>query len=106
MFHCGSPFTGGGYFNFENDGIACIECSKSREPAKIMEEAGEPGETVFFLQPGTIKAMQHIVYSPMDRLFKFALSNGALSELSTFVDLYTGLKLEKKYKKLDYLKHL
>jgi DNA repair protein RecO (recombination protein O) len=103
---CGSPFTGGGYFNFENDGIACIECSKSREPAKIMEEAGEPGETVFFLQPGTIKAMQHIVYSPMDRLFKFALSNGALSELSTFVDLYTGLKLEKKYKKLDYLKHL
>ncbi len=89
---CGSPFTGGGYFDFENDGIVCCEC--------VRESNGH------FLQSGTIKAMQHIVYSPMDRLFKFVLSNGALSELSTFVDMYTGLKLEKKYKKLDYLKHL
>jgi DNA repair protein RecO (recombination protein O) len=87
---CGRPFTVGGYFDFENNGIACSKC--------VNEPSGH------FLQTGTIKAMQHIVYSPMDRLFKFTLSNVVLSELSMFVDMYTGLKLEKEYKKLDFLK--
>lgn len=89
---CGGSFEDGGSFDFERDGIICAGCQGSKSG--------------LYLDKSAIKAMQHIIYSPMEKLFRFALASQSLSGLSRLMERYLEQKLEKNFKKLDYLKNI
>ncbi|NLC68846.1 MAG: DNA repair protein RecO [Clostridiaceae bacterium] len=61
---------------------------------------------MYKISPGTARAMHHIVYSSMDKLFNFELSKPVLAELSTIVDRFLREMLEKDYTKLKFLRDI
>lgn len=56
------------------------------------------------LSGGTIKALTHIVYSKIEDLFNFNVSQIVLDELGRITKRYLRDRLEKDYTKLDFLK--
>lgn len=58
------------------------------------------------ISPAAIMALRHIIYSKMNDLFNFDLSPVVLAELSRISKRYLRERLEKDYKKLDFLKTL
>lgn len=60
--------------------------------------------SMYKISPGTARAIYHIVYSSMDKLFSFELSKPILTELSFIVDRFLREMLEKDYTKLRFLR--
>lgn len=92
---CGDGEADNFLFSFKNCGLVCTrkECvSKDPYARNIMS--------------GTVRALCHIVYSRMDQLFNFNVSEAVLSELSYISRRYLRERLEKDYTKLDFLKEL
>jgi len=55
---------------------------------------------------GTIKALTYIIYSKIEDLFNFKVSQVILDELGRLMKRYLRDRLEKDYNKLDFLKQL
>ncbi|NMB97410.1 MAG: DNA repair protein RecO [Clostridiaceae bacterium] len=58
------------------------------------------------LLPGTVKALYHIVFAEINRLFNFNVSKEVLEQLKSITNKYLRERLDKNYKHLDYLKKL
>lgn len=56
--------------------------------------------------PGTVKALYHIAYSPINNLFNFNVSKEILDQLKSITRRYLRERLDKNYNRLDYLKNL
>ena len=83
------------YFSFKKCGFICKkdEClSEDVSAIKIL--------------PGTVKALYHIVYTKANNLFSFDVSDDVLKQLKNLIDRYLSERLDKSYKRLDYLKNL
>lgn len=59
-------------------------------------------ERVIALAPPVLKAMRHITYSDVERLFSFSLSDKALGTLQTATEEYVQSILQKRLKTLDF----
>lgn len=90
---CGGELSGEYSFSFINE---CVLCSKCTNP--------ENGDMKILA--GTLKALQHILYSKPDDLFRFELDTKILKELGKVSERFLREKLEKDYKKLLFLKTL
>ena len=91
--NCGSEKYDNMQFSFIKSGFICDDCSISeRNTIKI--------------SGGTAKAINHIVYSNIKELFNFEVSELVLNELGKISKRYLKDKLERDYKKLDFLKIL
>lgn len=77
-------------FSFKMNGLVCKNCTDREDAIEISE--------------GTAKVIKHIVKSRMDDLFAFEVSPKVLEELEIVNRRYLRDKLEKDYKKLDFLK--
>ncbi len=58
------------------------------------------------LSPGASRAIQYIIYSKMEDLFKFGLSAAVLEELERVIRRYLREQLERDFTKLDFLKSI
>jgi len=90
---CGNKTAEGLAFSFNRCGIICGQCSKADENAPDISS-------------GTARALYHIIYSPVKELFNFEVSPEVLKELGIINRKYLTDRLEKEYKKLDFLKTL
>jgi len=92
---CGKDELDKTFFSFKNCGLICSskDCL-STDPYAMR------------IAPGTVKALCHIIYSKMDQLFNFSVSEEVLSELAYISRRYLRERLEKDYTKLDFLKEL
>ena len=81
------------FFSFKECGILCNDCKKKDPNASK-------------ISTGTVKALQHIIYSRMKDLYSFSLSDQVLDELSRFSRKYIKERFERNYTKLDFLKSL
>ncbi|MDD4188904.1 MAG: DNA repair protein RecO [Eubacteriales bacterium] len=90
---CGRDLEGEYSFSFKNECVLCSECTSC-----------ENGDSRIL--PGTLKALRHILYSKPDNLFRFELDPKVLNELGKVCDRFLREKLEKDYKKLQFLKTL
>lgn len=86
---CGSPCNCD-RFSFKMSGLVCKNCTDREDAIEISE--------------GTAKAVKHIVKSSMSDLFAFEVSPRVLEELEMINRRYIREKLEKDYKRLDFLK--
>lgn len=90
---CGSGESTDLYFSFKECGVLCGDCKK-KDPNALKISAG------------TLKALQHIVYSKINDLYSFNLSDQVLDELAKFSKRYLKDRLDRNYSKLDFLKSL
>ncbi len=90
---CGSAPDRHYSFSFAKCGFLC-----DREKC-----AGEDGSSVL-LSSGASRAIQHIIYSPMEELFSFSMSAEPLEELGFISRRYLRERLERDFTKLDFLK--
>ncbi len=54
------------------------------------------------LSPAALTAMRHIIYSPLEKAFAFALKGAPLRELSEAAEAYSISVLQKRLKTLDF----
>ncbi|MDD2637226.1 MAG: DNA repair protein RecO [Bacteroidales bacterium] len=80
-------------FDFRDCRFVCSDCQMSE------------GEEIR-ISKGTAKALFYIVYAVEKELFNFELAPNILSELGAFNERYLVDRLEKSYKKLNFLKKL
>ncbi len=80
-------------FSFRHCGLLCRNC-------------GMHDKLSIRINPGTVKALQHIIYSAAGELFNFSVSDSVQGDLERILKRYLRERLEKDYKKLDFLKTL
>ena len=85
----------GMYFLGDKGKLLCAECL-NREYV---------GEYVKLL-PETLYAMRNIVFSPLDKCFKFSVSGEAVRQLAEVCEGYFLYRTERSFKALEYLKKL
>ncbi|HHV29676.1 DNA repair protein RecO [Acetivibrio mesophilus] len=90
---CGSTLFDSMYFSFLKCGFLCGGClAKDKGAIRISE--------------GAAKALNYIVYSKMNNLFSFEVSENVLDELGRVSRRYMRDRLEKNYNKLDFIKNI
>lgn len=90
---CGSEDLVKASFSFKKCGLLCNLC-------RIQDK------TAYDISAGTVKAMNHIIYSKLTELFSFNLSQTILDELGRINKRYIKDRLERDFTKLDFLKEL
>ncbi|NLD48523.1 MAG: DNA repair protein RecO [Clostridiaceae bacterium] len=91
--NCGSDSVDNLFFSFNKCAFICGNCIKDEIDTMA-------------ISPGTAKTLNHIVYSNIKALFNFEVSECVLRELSRISKKYLKDRLEKEYRKLDFLKAL
>lgn len=91
---CGTYESPRMYFLAERGQILCEECWRP--------EYGR-GQA---LGPGALMGMRHIVYSPIEKLFSFSLSAGALGELERAAEAYVLATVQKELTSLSFYKSI
>ncbi len=92
---CGEAPENNYSFSFSKCGFLCDR-----------EECSGEDRLSILLSPGASRAIQHIVYAPMDELFSFGLSEEVLDELGRITRKYMRERLERDFNKLDFLKSI
>ena len=82
---CGN--TDSAFFSIENASLYCDLCKHDGQVK---------------LPIGTVKALQYIVNSPIDKAFSFNLKGESLSKLSQITQKYVFYHLDMSFKSLDY----
>lgn len=91
--NCGRDSMDNLRFSFGKCGFICENCIKDEIDTMTISS-------------GTAKTLNHIVYSSIKSLFNFEVSESVLYELSRVSKRYLKDRLEKDYRKLDFLKTL
>ena len=87
---CGKSPAGDVLFSAEDGVFCCRGCSRKGR----------------LITPGVLTAMKHIVYSPVDRVYSFALSEADLKMLCITAESYLLHQTGKSFKTLDFYKSL
>ncbi|NMB34207.1 MAG: DNA repair protein RecO [Clostridium sp.] len=80
-------------FSFQDCGFLCGDCALE-------------GKNTLRISEGAAKALNYIIYSRVNNLFNFEVSLGVLRELGKISERFIRERLEKNYKKLDFIKTL
>ena len=103
---------------FAPDLVACDNCGKYdcaegmyflNDKAKLLCSGcinKDYGGDSIKLLPETLFAMRHIVFSPLDKCFKFSVSENAVRQLADVCEGYFLYRTERSFKALEYLKTL
>ncbi|MCX7710306.1 MAG: DNA repair protein RecO [Clostridia bacterium] len=89
---CGTQEMDSVLFSFSKCGFLCRACKINDVHA-------------IDISVGAYKTLRHIISSNLKDLFNFEVSEQVLNELSRISKKYLKDRLEKDYKKLDFLKH-
>ena len=85
----------------------CNSVYFSFSKSSVVNEADGGNESgAYTISAGTASAMRHIIKSPLNTLFSFEASPLVLKELSHICKNYLRDKMDKEYKKLDFLELL
>ena len=93
---CGKPVEemGNSLFELTDGYLFCRSCENPAEGFSRRAPVSLP----------CLKAMQHILSAPVNKIFLFRLEAHALRELSVLTEEYLLLRMERKPKTLDFLK--
>jgi len=91
--HCGNPAPEHPVFDLIGSAISCRSCLTGNE-------------TWVPLAPGTLQALRHIVFAPMNRIFSFTLGAQAAAQLAEISEKYVQARLERGFRTLDYWKDI
>ncbi len=89
---CGSPLEAVKvrFLNAEDGILLCGDCNDAREAIPV--------------SPTVYDALRYIANAKSSKIFSFSVDDRALDELSKLTEKYLHLRLDRKYKTLDFLK--
>lgn len=89
---CGIYNPGDMYFSICNSFLMCKSCLNGKYKG------------YYYLKSGVSEALRHIVYSPMERLFLFQISDNALVDLSNITEKYLIQNSYTEFNALNFYK--
>lgn len=92
--NCGIYKPGEMYFSLNNSFFMCKDCLNGKYSGYN------------YLKAGTSEALRHIVYSPLNKLFLFTISDESLLDLSVITEKYLRLNSYTEFKALNFYKIL
>lgn len=81
-------------FDYSKGTIICTDC------------LSEPDNSLVELSPSLLFAMRYIVYSDVNKIYHFTLSETNLKKLSAICEKYVLLHLDRNFKSLEYYKSI
>lgn len=100
---------------YKPDLVACCECGKYSEDETAFFKIDDgvlfcseckSGENCVKVSPAVLKAMRHTVYSELNKLYSFDLSENAAREMSGITEKYITYQTEHHFKTLDFYNSL
>jgi DNA repair protein RecO (recombination protein O) len=85
----------------ENGVFICAKCADEL----IESEALDP-KSIYPVSQSVYDAFKYIITAKSNKIFSFSVDETALGELGKLSEIYLHLRLDKKYKTLDFLKNL
>ena len=92
---CGKYETDNMYFLINSGKIICNNCW-----------VGSYKESFLKVTKGMVYALRHIIYSPIEKIFSFELSDNALKTLSELSEDYVKYHLDANFKSLEFYNRL
>ena len=89
---CGEFETDTMYFDIEHGLLYCENCASQDVPLA--------------LELSVVSAMRHIIFSKLEKLYSFNMSEAQLQDLSYVTETYLKAKTERRYKTLDFYNSL
>lgn len=89
---CGEYETPKMYFDIDKGLLYCENCVEY--------------QTLFELDLGLVRALRHIIFSTLEDLFNFSLSESNYQELSYITEKYLCSRTDRGYKTLDFYKSI
>lgn len=83
------------YFNSKVGGLLCEKCLKTLKERNNLA-----------LSEGALQAMRYVLYSELNKIFSFHVSEKVLGELETVAQDFILTHIGKEFKSLKYLNHL
>lgn len=80
------------YFDIYNSCIFCGDCADTDDTELIK------------LSPSLLYAMRHMVFSPVDKIYKIDIDQADLRKLSGLTEKYLLKQLDRSFRSLDYYK--
>ena len=80
---------------FENDN-ACIICGD------CIMDYGKPLAELIPLSPTLLYSMRHIVFSPVDKIYKIDVKSDDLKTLSAITEKYLLKQIDRGFRSLEY----
>lgn len=85
----------------ENGVFLCAKCADELIDSEAIDQ-----NTIHTVSQSVFDAFKYILTAKSNKIFSFSLSEISLDELNTLSEIYLHLRLDKKYKTLDFLKTL
>ncbi|MCM1298795.1 MAG: DNA repair protein RecO [Firmicutes bacterium] len=94
---CGEYLKDTMYFSFDNSSLICGDCERTER--KI-------GEILTEISHDLLYTLRYVVYSPVEKLYKFALKGKTRKDFANFCERYLLKQLDRGFKTLDYYKNI
>lgn len=94
---CGEYLKDTMFFSFDNSSLLCGDCEKTER--KI-------GENLTEISHDLLHTLRYVVYSPVEKLYKFTLKGKTRKDFSDFSERYLLMQLDRGFKTLDYYKNI
>lgn len=102
---------------YEPDLIGCIECKKYVTPTMIFfidkgvlmcEDCAKNAEksNSYKISEAVALALKYIIYSPVEKIFSFKISDSCVKILSEITEVYVMFHLDYRFKSLDFYNKL
>lgn len=100
------------YFDAEGGYFLCEECfgkenaefESALRRANEMEGIYSGSRLILILSPDVYVAMRYVIYSKPEKIFSFALVDGALESFASVCEKYLICHMEKSYRTLEFFK--
>lgn len=83
------------FFSVDENNLFCGDCA---------EETSNMGEETIDLSPTLLHTMRYVVFSPVEKVYGFALGGITKTQFSEFAEQYLLRQLGRSFKTLDYYK--
>lgn len=81
------------YFDLRSGKVLCHKCSKADSGAIAIDKT-------------ILSAMRHIIFSNFENIYKFSIPDNHIIKLSDITEKYIETQTERKYKTLEFYKHI
>lgn len=92
------------FFDIMGGNIECRTCHEKREKCRIEHEDPHESHIICILSEGAKIALGYCVYSPLERLFSFKISEEDMRLFSRSAEEYLLNQLGRSYKSLEFYK--
>ena len=102
---CGEK-NGDFFFDIMAGGIECKNCRREAEMRRELPESPHETRVICILSEGAKMALGYAIYSPLDKLFSFKISDEDMHIFSRAAEEYLLNQIGHTYKTLEFYKKL